>query len=127
MMTREEGAKSLREIYQKEGRYAALVGIGVERCPYTTAAPPDRVWGVQAAVEWLHGWHAVDNGNCIIDAIMTDKEQVLIHGPPVSRDLQLVFGGFKDAPVTGVVALADGIHVAYEDGSEIVFAPKEPK
>lgn len=126
-LTLEEGAARLRQHYQQEGRLANLAGTGKERCPYTTAAPPEQPWNVRAAVEWLRGWYEVENDKLIIDAIFTDAKEVVLHGPPVPHEMQQVFGDYAKSKVTGVVALVDGIHVAYEDGSHIVFAPKEPK
>jgi hypothetical protein len=53
----EEAAKALREHHREEGRKARRCGFSIADCPYTPAAPPDPEWGVQAAVEWLKGWH----------------------------------------------------------------------
>ena len=127
MMTREEGAQRMRDHYQREGVAAAMAGTGRERCPYTTAAPPDDMFGVQAAAEWLRGWHTANNQVLIAEALSDGSKEVLLHGPPVPHEMQQVFADYGKSKVTGVVALVDGIHVAYEDGSTIVFAPKEPK
>jgi len=55
--TLEEGAQMLREHYREEGCMAYGAGVPIAYCPYTPVAPPDSKWGVQAAVEWLKGWH----------------------------------------------------------------------
>lgn len=48
--------------------------------------------------------------------------EIVVNGPPVTRELELVFGAFGK-PI-GVVLQDDGVpHVFYEDGSELAFHP----
>lgn len=48
--------------------------------------------------------------------------EIVVTGPPVTRELELVFGAFGK-PV-GIVLQDDGVpHVFYEDGSELAFHP----
>lgn len=47
-------------------------------------------------------------------------------GPPLTVELDKLFGGYHELPIRGIAALADGIHVQYGDGDELVFVPRPP-
>lgn len=50
----------------------------------------------------------------------------IIHftGPPVTREMQQLFGGYAGhGRVTGIIQLASGIRVTYEDDASVLFAP----
>lgn len=59
---------------------------------------------------------------------MTEKESttVTLSGPPVTLEMQMIFGFYGQATVTGVAVLNDGLHVAYEDGLMLTFIPTHP-
>lgn len=45
-------------------------------------------------------------------------------GPPVTREMQQLFGGYAGhGRVTGIIQLAAGIRVTYEDDASVLFAP----
>lgn len=45
-------------------------------------------------------------------------------GPPVTREMQQLFGGYAGhGRVTGIIQLASGIRVTYEDDASVLFAP----
>ena len=45
-------------------------------------------------------------------------------GPPVTREMQQLFGGYAgNGRVTGIIQLAAGIRVSYENGADVLFAP----
>lgn len=45
-------------------------------------------------------------------------------GPPVTREMQQLFGGYAGhGRVTGIIQLAAGIRVSYENGEDVLFAP----
>lgn len=53
----------------------------------------------------------------------------IIHftGPPVTREMQQLFGGYAGhGRVTGIIQLASGIRVTYEDDANVLFAPVVP-
>lgn len=51
---------------------------------------------------------------------------VTLSGPPVTLEMQMIFGFYGQATVTGVVVLKDGLHVAYENGLVLTFIPTYP-
>lgn len=56
---------------------------------------------------------------------MAEDNKITLHGPPVTREMQLLFGAFGSSPVKGVCALSAGLHVSYEDGRVFMFYPVE--
>lgn len=45
-------------------------------------------------------------------------------GPPVTREMQQLFGGYAGhGRVTGIIQLAAGIRVTYEDDASVLFGP----
>ncbi len=45
-------------------------------------------------------------------------------GPPVTREMQQLFGGYSgNGVVTGIIQLPKGLRVTYENGVTILFAP----
>jgi len=45
-----------RKLLRAEGRGAFHAGTQIIDCPYTLAAPVDRILGIQLGVEWCNGW-----------------------------------------------------------------------
>lgn len=45
-------------------------------------------------------------------------------GPPVTKEMQQLFGGYAGhGRVTGIIQLAAGIRVTYQDDANVLFAP----
>lgn len=46
-----------------------------------------------------------------------------IYGPPVTRDMQQLFGSFGGEQVTGILQLQEGLQVTYSTGLQLMFVP----
>lgn len=87
LLTREQGAKRLRDHYRAEGRAARASGNPIAECPYTPAAPLDREWGVQAASEWLRGWYGDEGHIGYLNRTAAEKvKQALALPLPATED-----------------------------------------
>jgi hypothetical protein len=57
-----------------------------------------------------------------VEMIPDGDGTVTLHGPPVTVEMQQVFGSYAGgAQVTGLVLLKDGVKVVYADGSDYLF------
>lgn len=55
---------------------------------------------------------------------MTDGIKLTITGPPVTEELQKLFGWYRRGfAVKGIVTTREGLSVVYEDGICVLFAP----
>lgn len=55
---------------------------------------------------------------------MSEDRFAVFHGPPVTPEMQLLFGAYAaGATVTGIAQLRDGLHVEFADGSKTLFVP----
>jgi hypothetical protein len=89
----------------KAGQFA-VVGVAPLMPPEVAAARRDSVEGALAVAR-----EKAEGG-----------DKVMVEGPPVTPELQLLFGAYAaGSAVRGVVALRDGISVGYADGSEYLF------
>lgn len=48
---------------------------------------------------------------------------VKLDGPPIEPQTQQIFGSFVHSKVVGIIIDDRGIHVAYENGTKMVFGP----
>lgn len=56
---------------------------------------------------------------------ITPPEEVVgtFTGPPVTKEMQLLFAGYGASDVTGIIQLPDGLHVSYSSGAKLRFVP----
>jgi hypothetical protein len=48
---------------------------------------------------------------------------MVVHGPPVTPEMQQLLGSYGGGKVVGVVQLRDGLQVGYESGVQLTFVP----
>lgn len=46
-----------------------------------------------------------------------------LHGPPVTREMQQLFGAYGRGAVKGIVQLEQGLVVEYDNGTALTFVP----
>lgn len=51
------------------------------------------------------------------------ERMVRLDGPPVTREMQLLFGAYGGSEVVGIVQLQEGLRVNYRSGLQISFVP----
>lgn len=51
------------------------------------------------------------------------ERMVRLDGPPVTREMQLLFAAYGGSEVTGVVQLQEGLRVVYRSGLTMTFVP----
>jgi hypothetical protein len=55
---------------------------------------------------------------------MADDRHIVMHGPPITPELQQVFGMFGE--LVGIVILDKGrLYVQYRDGSQVLYTPEK--
>lgn len=50
-------------------------------------------------------------------------QRMTVTGPPVTPELQQLFGAYGQDNVEGIVQLQDGLQVAYANGVQLTFVP----
>lgn len=54
--------------------------------------------------------------------VVQDDHSVIFTGPPVTPEMQLLLGGYAGGKaVAGIVALQEGLHVSFDDGTKMLF------
>jgi hypothetical protein len=52
-----------------------------------------------------------------------DSDGVPVEGPPITREMQLLFGAYGQGRLVGVVQMREGLLVTYDNGVQLTFVP----